>query len=56
VEADNYEGIYFLTNDEVHEASIRYHNWWKKVENVPEYISIDPYTLDPLEGSNYCWW
>ncbi|KAA6351820.1 hypothetical protein EZS27_000769 [termite gut metagenome] len=56
VEADNYEGIYFLTNEEVHDASTHYNNWWKKVENVPEYLSIDPYTFDPLEGSNYCWW
>ncbi|KAA6311957.1 hypothetical protein EZS27_037021 [termite gut metagenome] len=55
-DADNYEGIYFLSDEEVLEVSALYQKWWEKVEAPPPYSSVNPYTADPLWNSNYRWW
>lgn len=52
-DADSYEGIYFLTNEQVLQAALLYRKWWEKVENAnPEML----WTSDPLQGSDYRWW
>jgi hypothetical protein len=56
IDADNYEGIYFLSDEEALEAGTLYQKWWKEVEETPLSLSVDPYTIDPLENSNYRWW
>jgi hypothetical protein len=50
-DAEAYEGIYFLTNEEVLDAAVFYRLWWDAVENTG-----DPRSIDPLHGSNYRWW
>ena len=55
-DADNYVGMYFLTNEEVLEVAALYRRWWEVVENPNPIWSVDLWTLDPLSGSNYRWW
>jgi hypothetical protein len=55
-DADNYEGIYFLSDQEVLEACDLYQKWWKEVENPSPSSSVDPYSANPLKNSNYRWW
>ncbi|KAA6332997.1 hypothetical protein EZS27_018548 [termite gut metagenome] len=46
--ADNYEGIYFLSDEEVLEVRDLYQKWWEE--------PVHSYTADPLRNSNYRWW
>lgn len=54
--AENYEGIYFLTDEEVLDAAARYRRWWEN-RNFPRTAwTIDPCFNEPLCGSGYRWW
>ncbi|MCD7898789.1 MAG: DUF4943 domain-containing protein [Bacteroides sp.] len=55
-DADNYDGMYFLDNNEIVEAAKLYRNWWEKVENPNPIWSVDLWLIDPLHDSNYRWW
>ncbi len=56
VNADNYEAIYFLTDEEVLDAAARYKQWWD-YRNLPRTTwTIDPCFDEPLCGSGYRWW
>lgn len=55
-DAESYEGIYFLTNEEVLDAAARYRRWWETVENSETRLFVDPWMIDPLADSNYRWW
>lgn len=55
-DADNYEGIYFLTDEEVLDAAARYRCWWADRKYPRTAWTIDPCYDDPLCGSNYRWW
>lgn len=55
-DADNYDGIYFLTNEEVLEVATLYRRWWDQVKNPNPVWSVELWTIDPLQGSNYRWW
>jgi hypothetical protein len=50
-DADNYESIYFLSNEEVLEACALYQKWWEEVGNISP-----PSSVHPLRNSNYRWW
>ncbi len=45
----------FLSDKEVLEVADLYIKWWNKVMNQPEYDLKDPFTEDPLEGTDYRW-
>lgn len=53
--AEGYEGIYFLTNEELLEAAALYRVWWENVEKSSTRYS-NPWMRDPLAGSKYRWW
>lgn len=53
--AEGYEGIYFLTNEELLEAAALYRAWWERVENPSTHLA-NPWGVDPLAGSKYRWW
>lgn len=55
-DADNYEGIYFLTDDEVSDAAARYRRWWENRRYPPTDWTIMPCYDEPLCGSGYMWW
>jgi hypothetical protein len=55
-DADNYERIYFLSDEEVLEASDFYRKWWEDVKNISPYPSVYSYNIDPLQDSKYRWW
>ena len=55
-DADNYEGIYFLTDEEVLDAAARYRRWWESRQYPRTMWTIDPCPDEPLCGSNYMWW
>lgn len=55
-DADNYDGIYFLTNEEVLEVAALYRRWWELVKNPNPVWSVDLWMIDPLQDSNYRWW
>ena len=55
-DADSYDGIYFLTNEQVIEVAVLYRKWWQKVENPNLVWSMELLMYDPLQGSNYRWW
>lgn len=56
-DAPNYEGIYFLTDQEVHEAVDRYRHWWTHNAQHPMTVwSVIPCYDDPLCGSDFRWW
>ncbi|WP_321480921.1 DUF4943 family protein [uncultured Bacteroides sp.] len=55
-DADNYEGIYFLSDEEVHDAAKRYRYWWDNARYPKTRWSVDPCFDDPLCGSGYRWW
>lgn len=52
--APNYEGIYFLTDQEVLDAAARYRRWWEGRQQPS--LVIDPCYDEPLCRSNYRWW
>lgn len=54
--AENYEGIYFLTDEEVLDAAVRYRRWWENRSFPRTMWSIDPCFDEPLCGSGYRWW
>jgi hypothetical protein len=54
--ADNYEAIYFLTDEQVEDAVNRYKFWWEN-RGLPRTVwTIDPCYDEPLCGSGYSWW
>lgn len=55
-DADNYEGIYFLTDKEVLDAAARYRSWWEGRKYPRTMWTIDPCYDDPLCGSGFMWW
>lgn len=54
--ADNYEGIYFLSDEEVLEVAQLYKNWWEFRSFPKTRWSVDPCYDDPLCRSGYRWW
>ena len=56
VDAEDYEGIYFLTDEEVLDAVQRYRNWWQMRQLPRTMWTIDPCYDEPLCGSGYMWW
>lgn len=54
--AENYEGIYFLTDEEVLDAAVRYRRWWESRQYPRTVWTIDPCFNEPLCGSGYRWW
>jgi len=54
--AKSYEGIYFLTNDEVLEAAALYRYWWQWVENPNTQPLLNVWEANPLAGSDFRWW
>lgn len=56
VDAENYEGIYFLSDDEVLDAATRYRRWWESRKYPRTMWTIDPCYDEPLCGSGYMWW
>lgn len=55
-DADNYEGIYFLSDQEVLDAAARYRRWWEGKKYPRTVWTIDPCYDEPLCGSGYMWW
>lgn len=56
VDADDYEGIYFLSDNEVLDAVARYRRWWQTRQYPRTMWTIDPCRDEPLCGSGYMWW
>lgn len=56
VNAENYEGIYFLSDEEVLDAVSRYRHWWENRKYPRTMWTIDPCADEPLCGSGYMWW
>ena len=56
VNADNYEAQYFLTDEEIIDASTHYKIWWENRSFPKTRWSIDPCFDDPLCGTGYQWW
>lgn len=56
VGAENYEGIYFLSDEEVQDAVARYRHWWENRKYPRTMWTIDPCWNEPLCGSGYMWW
>lgn len=54
--AENYEAIYFLTDDEVLDAAACYRRWWEGRKYPKTTWTIDPCYDEPLCGSGYRWW
>lgn len=54
--AVNYEGIYFLTDEEVLDAAARYRRWWENRQFPRTVWTIDACFNEPLCGSGYRWW
>lgn len=54
--AENYEGIYFLSDEEVLDAVARYRHWWENRKYPRTVWTIDPCRDEPLCGSDYMWW
>lgn len=55
-DAENYEGIYFLSDEEVLDAVERYRQWWE-IKKYPRTMwTVDPCYDEPLCGSGYMWW
>ncbi len=56
VDALDYEGIYFLSDEEVQDAAARYRRWWEEHKYPRTEWTVDPCYDDPLCGSGYMWW
>ncbi|MBE6286639.1 MAG: DUF4943 domain-containing protein [Mediterranea massiliensis] len=54
--ADNYEGIYFLSDDELKEVAKLYRLWWQEGKKLRTVWHISPHYEDPLYDSKYMWW
>lgn len=55
-DAGNYEGIYFLSDEDVLDAAARYRRWWESRKYPRTMWTIDPCYDEPLCGSGYMWW
>lgn len=55
-DAENYEGFYFLTDEEVIDAVARYRRWWESRKYPKTMWTIDPCYDEPLCSSGYMWW
>lgn len=55
-DALNYEGIYFLTNEQVIEAGNLYRTWWQKIDTQDATSLLYYWPFDPLAESDYRWW
>lgn len=55
-DALNYEGIYFLTNEQVVEAGSLYREWWRKIDIQDSNSLLRYWPFDPLAESEYRWW
>lgn len=56
VDAEDYEGIYFLSDEELLEAVDCYRRWWNNRKYPHTVWTIDPCWDEPLCGSGYMWW
>lgn len=56
VNAPNYEALYFLSDQEVHEAVALYRSWWENRNYPRTFWTIDPCFNEPLCGSKFRWW
>ena len=56
VNAENYEAIYFLSDEELLDAAVRYRRWWENRQYPRTAWTIDPCYDEPLCGSGYRWW
>ncbi len=56
--ADNYEAVYYLTDNELKDAANRYRDWWteRSKHHKKTMWSIDPCYDNPLCSSGYRWW
>ncbi|NDW13747.1 DUF4943 domain-containing protein [Bacteroides sp. 214] len=54
--AESYDGIYFLTNEQLLEAVNLYADWWNKIEDPQIGWTLGLSINDPLKESNYRWW
>lgn len=54
--AEDYEGIYFLSDEEVLDAVARYRTWWENRKYPRTMWTIEPCFDEPLCGSGYMWW
>ena len=50
-----YEGIYFLTDEELLDAAARYRRWWENRQYPRTAWTIDACFDEPLCGSGYRW-
>lgn len=55
-DAVNYEGIYFLNDDELLDAAAHYRRWWNNEKHSGVLSVIDSSGAEPLAGSDYRWW
>jgi hypothetical protein len=56
-DAENYEGIYFLNNEEVLEVAALYRLWWEEVDAADMgAFAVSSWNINPLQGSDYRWW
>ena len=55
-DAVNYEGIYFLNDDELLDAAACYRKWWNSVNHADGLSVIDTSGGEPLADSGYMWW
>lgn len=57
VNADNYEGIYFLNDEDLKQACAYYRNWWDRFSMQKTLIwDEDDCLNNPLCGSPFMWW
>lgn len=57
VNADNYEGIYYLSDDDLKQACACYRKWWEKYSTQKVMIWDDDFCLNnPLCGTPFMWW
>ena len=54
--AENYEALYFLTDEEVLDAAACYRRWWEERQYPKTRWTIDPCYDEPLCGTGYRWW
>lgn len=55
-DAENYEAVFFLSDEEVQEAVEHYRAWWDKRRSARFVWKADPGMQDPLYGSGFRWW
>ena len=55
-DAINYEGIYFLNDDEVLDAAAHYRRWWNASNHSGGLSVLGSSENEPLATSNYMWW